>query len=80
MLLPNLAFYNRMEAELRDLQSPLLQKDVIQKVFLKLNETVTEAAALRDRKQVDDPELRKEFEADTESYIQGLTTSAYGEE
>ena len=29
---------------------------------------------------IDDPDLRKEFEADTESYIQGLTTSAYGEE
>lgn len=66
-----------MEADLRDLQSPLLQKEAIQKVFVKLSETVAEAAALRDKKNVDDPELRKALNV-VEAFLRSSHRICYG--
>lgn len=66
-----------MEADLRDLQSPLLQKDVIQKVLKNLNDVVTEAAALRDKKQTDNPELRKALNI-VESFLRRSQRVCYG--
>lgn len=66
-----------MEAHLRDIESPLLQKDVIQKVLHSLTETVLEAAALRDKIQVDDPELRKALSI-VESFLRRTHRICYG--
>jgi hypothetical protein len=66
-----------MEAELRDLQSPVLQKEVIQKVLGTLSEAVTEAAAIRDKKQVDDPELRKALSI-VEAFLRKRGRICYG--
>jgi hypothetical protein len=47
-----------MEANLREFQSPLLERNSFQKILLELSETVAEASAIRDQKQTDDPALR----------------------
>ncbi len=48
-----------MEANLREVQSQVLERSVIQNVLHDLSEVVVEAAAIRDQAAVDNPELRR---------------------
>jgi hypothetical protein len=48
-----------MEDKLREIQSPLLEKTTVKKILQELSAVVTEAAALRDQQQLENPDMRK---------------------
>ena len=72
-----LARKNRMEANLREVQSAVLERSVIQNVLHDLSEVVVEAAAIRDQSLVDDPELRRALNI-VESFLRRKQRLCYG--
>lgn len=66
-----------MEAELRDVHSPIYGQAAIYKVLDGLSSIVTEAAALRDQLQVDNPELRRALNI-VEAFLRQKRRLCYG--
>lgn len=66
-----------MEDDLREISSASLEKHLVKNVLLELSEVVTEAAALRDQVQVDNPLLRKAVSV-VEDFLREKKRVCYG--